>query len=167
MKPFFKKHPKALYIALFFGLVISGCISNILKEKIPAFSEEITYAPPTTFKEIKSVYPSWKNQDTQNAILIISNCDDNKYSPNYAYMILSENVENPKVENIKVDSVNLPKQVGKKITGFVDEEAIEVQTLSFQHKNCVYISALSGRPNSIAKDTENWKAFLKSIELKK
>ncbi len=167
MKPFFKKHPKALYIAIFFGLVISGCISNILKEKIPAFSEDIIFTPPAAFKEIKSVYPSWKNPDTQNAILIISNCDDNKYSPNYAYMIISENVDNPKVENSKVDNVNLPKQVAKKITGFVEEESVEVQTVSFQHKNCVYISALSGRPQSVAKDFENWKTFLKSIELKK
>ncbi|MBC7457467.1 MAG: hypothetical protein H7235_04265 [Bdellovibrionaceae bacterium] len=167
MKPFFKKYPTVLFIALFFGLVISGCISNILKEKIPVFSEEITFTPPPSFKQIKSAYPSWKNGDTQNVIAIISNCDDNKYSPNYAYMIISENVENPKVENSKIDNLSLPKQVAKQIHGSVEEEAIEVQTLSFQHKNCVYISALSGRPNSIAKDFDHWKAFLKSIELKK
>lgn len=167
MKPFFSKHPKALYIAVFFGLIISGCISNILKEKIPAFSEEITLTPPANFKEMKSVYPSWKNESTQNVIAIISNCDDNKYSPNYAYMIFSENVENPKIETSKLDGINLPRQVSKQIHGTVEEEAIEVQTLSFQHRNCVYISALSGRPNSIAQDFENWKVFLKSIELKK
>jgi hypothetical protein len=167
MKPTFKKHPKALYIAIFFGLVISGCISNILKEKIPAFSEEIAFTSPAGFNEIKSVYPSWKNSQTQNVIAIISNCDDNKYSTNYAYMIISENVENPKIENSKIEGLSLPKQVSKEIHGSVEEESIEVQTLSFQHKNCVYISALSGRPNSITKDFENWKTFLKSIELKK
>jgi hypothetical protein len=167
MKPFFKKHPTPLYIALLFGLVVTGCISNILKEKIPAFSEEIIFTPPTSFHEMKSVYPSWKNNDTQNVILIISSCDDNKYSPPYAYMIISENIESPKVENSKVDNVFLPKRVAKQIHGTVDEEPVEVQTFSFQHKNCVYISALSGKPNSIAKDFENWKIFLKSIELKK
>jgi hypothetical protein len=167
MKPFFKKHPTALYISLFFGLVISGCISNILKEKIPDFSEEITFVAPTHFKEIKSAYPSWKNNDTQNVILIISNCDDNKYMPNYASMIISDTIENSKVENSKVDNINLPKQVAKQIHGSIDGERVEVQTLSFQHKNCVYISALSGKPSSIAKDFEIWKTFLKSIELKK
>ena len=167
MKPFFKKHPTALYLALFFGLVISGCISNILKEKIPAFSEEITFTSPASFKELKSVYPSWKNQETQNVILIISNCDDNKYAPAYAYMIISENVENPKVSTSKVEGLSLPRQVTKQILGSVDEEPVEVQTLSFQHKNCVYISALSGKPYTLAQDYPTWIAFLKSIELKK
>ncbi len=167
MKSFFKKHPTVLLMPLIFGLVISGCISNILKEKIPDFSEEITFVAPTPFKQIKSVYPSWKNNDTQNVILIISNCDDNKYMPNYAYMIISETVENSRVENSKINNINLPKQVAKQIHGSIDGDAVEIQTVSFQHKNCVYISALSGRPNSIAKDFEVWKTFLKSIELKK
>ncbi len=154
-------------IALLFGLVVTGCISNILKEKIPAFSNQISFTPPNSFTEIKSVYPSWKNNDTQNVILIISNCDDNKYSPPYAYMIISENIDTPQVESIKVDGIFLPKQVAKQILGTVDEEAVEVQTFSFKHRNCVYISALSGKPNTIAKDFKNWKTFLKSIELKK
>ncbi len=82
-------------------------------------------------------------------------------------MIISENIDNAKVEASKLDKVQLPKQVTKKIRGFVDEEAVEVQTASFQHKSCVYISALSGRPEWIAKDFDHWKSFLKSIEFKK
>lgn len=167
MKLIFKKTLTALCGILFFGLVISGCISNILKEKIPAFSDEIKFSAPASFKEIKSVYPSWKNSETQNVILIISNCDDNKYSPSYAYLIISENVENSRVENSQLDNVNLPKQVVKQIYGSVDQEPVEIQTISFQHRHCVYISALSGKPKTIAKDFENWKTFLNSIELKK
>lgn len=167
MDQFFKKLPASISITIFFALVLPGCISNILKEKIPAFSDQITFSPPAGFKEMKSIYPSWKNNETQNAILMISNCDDNKYSTPYAHMIISENIDNAKVEASKLDKVQLPKQVTKKIRGFVDEEAVEVQTASFQHKSCVYISALSGRPEWIAKDFDHWKSFLKSIEFKK
>ena len=167
MEQFFKKLSVSISIAIFFGLVLSGCISNILKEKIPSFSEQITFSPPAGFKKMKSIYPSWKNNETQNAILIISNCDENKYSTPYAHMIISENIDNPRVEVSKVDNVRLPKQVTKQIHGSVDEEAVEVKTIAFQHKNCVYVSALSGRPQSIAKDFDHWKSFLKSIEFKK
>ncbi len=154
-------------ITLCFGLFLSGCISNILKEKIPTFSDEINFTPPAGFKELKSVYPSWKNANTQNVILIISNCDDGKYSSNYAHMMISENVESPKIENSSVKPFNFPKQVTKRILGFVNEEPVEIQTLSFKHNNCVYITGLSGKPSAISKDVDHWKSFLKSIELKK
>lgn len=169
MKPFFKKHTTALCIALFFGLLISSCVSTLLKEKIPDFSDEISFTEPTKpFKEIDSTaYPSWKNTESQNVILIISTCDGTKYPVSNAHLTVSENIDDPKIESGKVDGVKLPRAVAKKIRGTVDDSAVEVQTLAFTYRDCVYLSALSGRPESMAKDLENWKKFLNSIELKK
>lgn len=146
-----------------------GCISTLLKEKIPAFSEEITFiAPLFPFEKIKSVsYPSWKNNNTQNVILIISNCDNTRYPITQAYQTLSESLEDVKVVALKLNNIKIPRFDSKQMHGAIDTAPVEIRTVSFEHHNCVFVSGLSGKPQSIDKDLENWKSFLNSIEFKK
>lgn len=141
----------------------------MLKEPIPAFSNQIIFQQPAyPFEKIKSVsYPSWKNPESQNVILMISSCDASQSSVNTAYQTISENIENVKVEPSKLDQMKLKKFIAKQIHGSIDGEAVEVQTIAFQYKRCTYLSALSGKPTSIAKDFQNWKTFLNSVEFKK
>ncbi len=167
--------PKSRF-ALISGLILSallcftqfGCISTLLKEKIPAFSEEISFNPPSSpFEKIKSSYPSWKNHDTQNVILIISNCDNTRYPISHAYQTISESLEDVKVDNYKLANVKIPRFDSKKIIGAIDSAPLEIRTIAFEYRNCVFTSGLSGKPQSIEKDFENWKTFLNSIEFKK
>jgi hypothetical protein len=168
MKSIFKKIFYVITL-LFIGLTLSGCISNLLKEKIPAFSDEINFtAPVSPFEKIKSAsYPSWKNSVTQNVILMTSNCDNTQYTTNQSYQTITESLEDTKVEILKITNLKMAKYNAKKITGNIDNDIVEVRTLSFEHHHCVFLSALSGKPQSIDKDFDNWKSFLNSIELKK
>ncbi len=149
--------------------LFSGCISSLLKEPLPTFSKQVNLvAPADPFEKIKSVtYPSWKNPDSQNVILIISSCDEAQQPVTTAYQAISENIDDVKIEPSKLDQIKIKKFISKQIHGSIDGEAVEVQTISFQHKTCTYLSALSGKPSSIAKDFQTWKNFLNSIEFQK
>jgi hypothetical protein len=172
-----QKTPRKSRLKLISGLSLSaalcftqfGCISNLLKEKIPAFSEEISFKEPASpFEKIKSAsYPSWKNHDTQNVILIISNCDNTRYPVGHAYQTISESLEDVKVDGLKLAGLKIPRVDSKKVVGVLDSSPVEIRTVAFDFKNCVFLSGLSGKPQSIEKDFENWKSFLNSIELKK
>lgn len=177
MKSNSKKTSRRSYFAfisrLTFGVTLcftqAGCISTLLKEKISAFSDEITFvAPSAPFEKIKSVsYPSWKNNSTQNVILVISNCDNTRYSVAQAYQTLSESLEDVKVEPLKLSNVKISRFDSKVIHGAIDTTPVEIRTVSFEHHNCVFVSGLSGKSQSLDKDLENWKLFLNSIEFKK
>lgn len=169
MSKIYKTPRCRLFILFIFPLFFSGCISSLLKEPIPEFSNQVQFDEPAEpFQKIKSVsYPSWKNSDSQNVIFIISSCDNSQVPATTAFQIISENINDVKVEPSKLDQMKLKKYVSKQIHGSIDGEAVEVQTIAFQHKRCTYLSALSGKPTTIAKDFQNWKAFLNSIEFKK
>ena len=155
-----------LLILLLLTSLLSGCISSLLKEPIPTFSKQINFTPPASpFEKIKSTsYPSWKNSDSQNVILIISSCDEAQAPLTTAYQAISENIDDVKVEASKLDQIKIKKHFSKQIHGLIDGDPVEVQTISFQYKNCTYLSALSGKPATVSKDVPAWKNFLNSIE---
>lgn len=160
------------FISVLFLCFFPGCISSVFKEKIPPFSKAVSYkSPQKPFSSVgNSSYPSWKNKETNNVILIISNCEQNITSPELAYNILSENIESVKVSDLSIQPTLISKiktkTSARSLNGYLDDEAISIKTFSFKYKDCIYISALSGKPSMIEKDNENWKSFLSSIELK-
>ena len=172
MKSLLKKfNKKSVFIMIPISccLLFTGCISNLLKEKIPDFSSELTFKkPPGLFDKISSSsYPAWKNSETQNVILITSNCENSQYPVKQAHQNISESVDDSVLENYKMTGLNINKFVSKKITGTVDSSAVEIRTVAFQYHNCVFVSGLSGKPQSVEKDLENWKSFLNTVEFKK
>lgn len=148
--------------------MFSGCISSILKEPAPTFSKEARLqSPPSPFVKMKSAsYPSWKSSKTQNVILILSNCDS-LYNVNNIHHAIAENVDNVKVESSQVDSLKFVRPVVKQIQGSIDNAPVTVKTVAFQHRNCTYLTALSGKPETLSSDLENWKNFINSIEFTK
>lgn len=158
-----------LLVLAILSFFITGCISSILKEPVAAFSKQIGFQPPAApFEETSSTnYPSWKSSDTQNVILIVSTCDQAQTPMTTAYQTISENIDDVKVETSKLDQIKIKKHFSKQIQGLIDGDPVEVQTIAFQYKNCTYLSALSGKPTTVAKDLPTWKSFLNSIEFKK
>lgn len=159
---------RSLFILTLF-FIVSGCISSLLKEAPPAFSNQISMDDPQgSFERIKSVnYPSWKSSQTQNAIIIISSCDEAQSPLTQAHQVITESIEDVKVEPLSIDHLKISKFIAKRIQGSIDGSPVQVLTTAFQYKNCTYVSALSGKPNSMTKDVEAWKIFLNSIEFKK
>ena len=153
-----------LIIAVPFFFV--SCVSSILKEKPPSFSSEIRLtAPKAPFvKTETSVFPTWKSSQTGNVISIVSDCNEgstNKLSA--LHKLIEDSLEEIKI--VKEETVALQNRPAllKVVTASLDGQPIEVRSVSFKRKSCGYLASLSGKPNSLLKDTDHFDRFIQGF----
>lgn len=158
-----------LTLLAFLVFVFSSCVSSLFKENVPVFSDEIKLSDPGhPFKDqsLKS-HKVWKNTENQNIILMNSDCGESHFSVNNAYQNLTDSLSNLKVSDEKSITFNKVKGYSRTLTGLIDETPIAIETFSFKHKNCIYLSALSGKPDSVPTNKDLWYQFLKQIDFVK
>ena len=150
-------------------IVLSGCISSILKEAAPTFSDEINLPLlPTTFNKMRNVtYPSWKNKLTSNVISVLSDCSDSALDLKKAHAMITNAIEGETVLEEKKQNLKNKKSYLRRVKGFVDGLEIEIHSISFKYKNCYYITSLSGLHEKLPSDIEVWSNFNNKIEFKK
>lgn len=155
-----------VFLVLFFT---TGCISNLLKEPAPTFSNDILLpALSDEFIQQKtSAYPSWKSKKTSNVILVISECSDPNLNLKSAHSLITSALENEKVIEEKKTTFKKNPAYYRKVSGLVDGLDIDIVSTSFKYKDCIYISSLSGVHENLNLDFENWTSFNQSIEFKK
>ena len=160
---------KYFYFVLFFILFTSGCISNLLKEPAPTFSKAIILPelPVEFVLQKSSTYPSWKNKNTSNVILVISECSDPNLNLKSAHSLITNALENEKIIEEKKTTFKKQQAYYRKVSGLVDGLEIDIVSTSFKYQDCIYISSLSGVRESILKDIESWTQFNQQIEFKK
>ena len=163
------KHLVATLILILAPLLLVSCVSSLLKEKAPTFSNEVKYnAPKLPFVRLtKSVYPSWKNKESGNVLSIFSDCQNGVNSS------LSE------LQNIIEDSVESSKRVSEGLiqfqkkpalqrilTGELENNSIQIKSISFKRLNCGYVVSLSGKPEQLRLDENTFDLFIKSLTFK-
>lgn len=158
------------YLFLFFALsMTTGCLSSLLKEPAPTFSKDIIL--PNLSDEFvlqkTSNYPSWKSKKTSNVILVISECSDQNLNLKTAHSLITSALENEKVLEEKKTVLKKNSGYYRKVSGLVDGLDIDIMSISFKYKDCVYISSLSGSRQGINLDLEKWTQFNQQIEFKK
>ncbi len=154
-------------------VVLTGCLSSILKEPAPTFTNELMLpALPTDFvTQTNSAFPSWKNKNTSNVISVLSECTDQVTNLKTAHAMITNAIENETVlEEKKVMFNSENKNTAayfRKVSGTVDSHPIEIHSTSFKYKNCFYLTSLSGHHEKINSDLNNWNEFNQHIEFKK
>jgi hypothetical protein len=143
-----------------------SCVSSILKEKAPTFSKEIQFKEPkSSFVKINlSVYPAWKNSKTGNVISIVSDCAEN-YSGSLSglHQLIIGSIEEPKILQQQALTFKQKPALMYITEGQLDGQPIAVRSMSFQRKDCGYVSSLSGRPPVLATDLKSFEEFNESF----
>ncbi len=159
------------YLNLIFvtSFLLSGCISSLFKEAAPTFSNEINLPSlPQSYNKINGVtYPSWKNKTTSNVISVLSDCTDSYLDLKSSHALITNVIENETVLEEKKTTLQNTKAYFRKVTGLLDGEKIEILSVSFKYKKCIYLSSLSGSNQKLAADIDAWTAFNEKIEFKK
>lgn len=161
-----KKQLVATVILIAIPFFFVSCVSSILKEKPPTFSNEIKLiAPQPPFvKTETSVFPSWKNTLTGNVISIVSDCNDGSSSKLTAlHQLIEDSLEDIRV--VKEETLALQNRPAhlKVVTAKLDGHPIEVRSISFKRKSCGYLASLSGKTNSLLKDTTQFEQFISGL----
>ncbi len=144
-----------------------SCVSSLLKEKPPSFSTEIRLtAPKAPFvKTETSVFPTWKNSQTGNVISIVSDCNDgaaNKLTS--LHQLVEDSLEDIKIVKEETMALQNRPALLKIVTASLDGQPIEVRSISFKRKSCGYLASLSGKPNSLLKDTVHFDHFIQGLD---
>lgn len=161
-----KKQLVATFIIIASPFLMVSCVSSILKEKAPTFSNEIQFKPPqSSFTKMNlSVYPAWKSSQTGNVISIVSDCNENDSgSLTSLHQLITDSIEQPKL--VKQEQMTFKQKPALLyITeGNLDGQAIEIRSMSFKRKTCGYVSSLAGRPKSLDLDQSTFNAFNESF----
>ncbi len=164
-----KNHLVATIILLTAPFFLASCVSTLLKEKAPTFSNEVNFkAPGLPFTKLnQSVYPSWKNKTTGNVLSIFSDCQSgNSISLSDLLRIIEDSVENSK----KVSENNLIFQskpaLQRVIRGELDNNPIQIKSTAFIKMNCGYVVSLSGKPDQLQLDEKALETFTQSLNFK-
>lgn len=158
-------------VLMIFSMV--GCISNLLKEPAPTFSDQIILPnlPLEFVAQNTSTYPSWKNKSNSTVISVVSECTTSNgnqvASLKSAHSLITNAIENELVIEEKKMTIKNKASYFRKISGLVDGYPLEVLSASFVFENCVYVSSLSGTHEKINLDLNTWTNFNQNIEFKK
>ncbi len=163
------KHLLATLILISAPLLLVSCVSSLLKEKAPTFSNEVNYtAPKSPFVRLtKSVYPSWKNKESGNVLSIFSDCQNGLTSSlSELQSIIEESVENSKrVSENFIQFQNKPA-LKRILNGELENNSIQIKSVSFKRLNCGYVVSLSGKPEQLQLDENTFELFIKSLTFK-
>ena len=161
-----KKQLAATFIIVISPFLFVSCISTLLQEKAPTFSKEIQFTQPKDpfVRLSKSIYPAWKSKNTGSVISIISDCSENSASSSNLHQLITESIEQPQlIKQQQIQFQNKPAQFYQ-TQGELDQNPIEIQSLSFRRKKCSYISSISGRPNTLQTDLKTFNEFNESFK---
>ena len=163
------KHLLVTLILVLTPFLLVSCISSLLKEKAPTFSDEVNYTSPKPpfFRLTKSVYPSWKNKITGNVLSIFSDCQNGMTSSlGDLQRIIEDSIDNSKrlTEN-QIQYQNKPA-LQRTLTGEVENNSIQIKSMSFKRLNCGYVVSLSGKPEQLRLDDTAFELFIKSLTFK-
>lgn len=164
-----KKQLVATLTIIVIPLFFVSCISSLLKDKAPSFSNEIILASPKEpfIKTDTSVFPSWKSNTTGNVISIVSDCNENSsYKLTNLHQLIESTLEGIKI--IKEETISLQKKPAlmRIINAQLDGQPIEIQSVSFKRKSCGYVAALSGKVNNLVFDKSQFEQFINSFDFK-
>lgn len=159
----------ATLILVLTPFLLASCVSSLLKEKPPTFSDEVTFTSPKTpfFRLTKSVYPSWKNKQTGNVLSIFSDCQTGMTSTlSELQRIIEDSVENSKrlAEN-QIQYQNKPA-LQRTLSGEVENNSIQIKSIAFKRLNCGYVVSLSGKPEQLHLDDNAFELFIQSLTFK-
>ena len=161
-----KKQLVATVILIAIPFLFVSCVSSLLKEKAPTFSSEIKLTAPKSpfMKTDTSVYPSWKNSVTGNVISIVSDCNDGSTSKlSVLHQLIEDSLEEVKVLKEETMALHNRPALLKVVSANLDGHPIEVQSVSFKRKSCGYLASLSGKSNTLIKDTTQFEQFLNGL----
>ena len=149
--------------------LLVSCVSSLLKEKAPTFSNEVNYTVPKSpfVRLTKSVYPSWKNKESGNVLSIFSDCQNGLTSSlSELQSIIEESVENSKrVSENFIQFQNKPA-LKRILNGELENNSIQIKSVSFKRLNCGYVVSLSGKPEQLQLDENTFELFIKSLTFK-
>ena len=148
---------------------LASCVSSLLKEKAPTFSNEIAFKPPSLpfVKLNQSVYPSWKNKSTGNVLSIFSDCQPgNTLSLAELLRVIEDSVENSKkISEHSLAFQNKPA-LQRVVLGEIDNNQIQIKSMAFKKLNCGYVVSLSGKPEQLLLDEKALEVFTQSLSFK-
>lgn len=160
-----KKQLIATFIIMSFPFLIVSCVSSLLQEKAPTFSKSIQFTDPKDpfYRLNKSIYPAWKNKNTGAVISIISDCTDQTQSLMNLQQLILDSIEQPKI--VKQEQITFQNKPANFVTatGQLEQNDIEVHSISFKRKGCGYVTSLSGKINSLQNDQKSFKDFNESF----
>ncbi len=154
---------------LIISMLLTSCVSQILKEPKPVFSKEIILPQMNSdfvFLD-KNIYPAWKNTKNNNVISVVSDCQDSHLDLIYVHNLLSDSLESSRLIEEKKTKINQKPAYYKKIIGELESKNIEIQSYSLINNSCVYLISLSGKPNLINESQKEFLKFMKDIDFKK
>lgn len=164
-----KKQLVASLIIVVFPLLLVSCVSSLLKEKAPTFSDEVKFkAPAAPFVALqKSIYPSWKNKITGNVISIFSDCQPGNPTPlTELQRFIEDSIENSKLVSEATAPFDKKPALTRVLQGELENNPIQIKSIAFKRLNCGYVVSLSGKPDQVLKDEPSLDLFLKSLAFK-
>ncbi len=159
----------SLVIILLMPLLLISCVSSLLKEKPPTFSEEVSYSNPSKpfYMLKKSVYPSWKNKATGNVLSIFSDCQSGATSSlSELHRIIEDSLENSKRLSENQTVFQNKPALQRTVAGEVENSSIQIKSISFQRLSCGYVVSLSGKSDQLKLDENAFDLFIKSLTFK-
>lgn len=161
-----KKQLVASLLIVSLPFLFVSCVSSLLKENPPTFSQEISYlAPAEPFVKMSTpVFPSWKNNKTGNVITIVSDCNpSSSFTLPGLHRMIENSIESPQI--IKEENIQFQDKpaVAHRVSGKLDGLDIEVYSVSFIRKSCGYVSSLSGKKGALDSDQKNFEQFIQGF----
>lgn len=159
---------KIFAFPLFF-LFSTGCVSSLLKEPPPKFSSDAILPEPNSSYErnTESNFPTWKHKSSGVVMSIFSDCENPDANLNEAHRLLSDSVENSKLETESRETIGGKRVFVKNFSGEIEAQPIDIWTAAFRHDRCVYVSSLSGHPKKPETLKTEWFQFIENIKFKK
>lgn len=150
-------------------LFSTSCVSTLLKAPPPKFSSDIILPELNSNyeKDSESNFPAWKHKSTGVMLSVFSDCENPEANLNEAHRLISDSVENSKMQSATRESIGGKRIFVKHFSGEIEAQPIEIWTATFRNDNCVYISSLSGHPKKPELLKAEWIHFIENIKFKK
>ena len=158
-----------IFALSFFILLSTGCVSSLLKEPPPKFSSDVILPEPNSAyeKNSDSNFPTWKHKATGVVMSVFSDCENPEANLNEAHRLLSDSVENSKLQKESRESIGNKRVFVKSFLGEIESQPIEIWTAAFRNESCIYVSSLSGHPKKPEILKSEWFQFIENIKYKK
>ena len=163
---------KQLVASLFIILVpfiFVSCVSTLLKEKAPTFSDEITFSEPEKpfLRQSTAVFPAWKSQQNGNVLTIVSDCQSGSATGlSGLHRLIENSLEKVSVlEEVSQEFQGKPA-LRRTVQAELDGHKIELFSISFKRLNCGYVSSLSGKTGTLESDKKIFEQFINGFKFR-
>lgn len=164
-----KKQLAVTTLLILLPLLFASCVSSLLKEKPPVFSDQVEFNNPEApfVKTSTAIYPSWKNSKNGNVIALFSNCSEERdFSFSELHSYFEQALSSSTV--VKEEQITFQGRPANSriIKGLLDGKEIEINSLAFKRKHCGYVRSLSGKTGSLDSDLNVLEQFTNSLRFK-